>query len=54
MFDKIIAFVSDPIMLGAAYGAIQGLAQFVMLVAPPHTVAFKVAKYLVSGKPRPA
>jgi hypothetical protein len=39
--------------IGAGYGALQAIAQFVMLWAPKHTIAFRVAKYLVSGKSRP-
>ncbi len=39
--------------LGAAYAAVQGIAQFLMLVLPTHTVAWKIAKYLTSGPQRP-
>lgn len=39
--------------LGAGYAALQGLAQFLMMVLPPHTIAWKVSKYLTSGPARP-
>lgn len=38
--------------LGAIYGAVQGVAQIVMMFAPKHTIAFRWAKALVSGPPR--
>jgi len=41
-------------LLGAAYGALQAVAQFLMLVLPSNTVVWKAAKFLVSGPARPA
>lgn len=40
-------------ILGGAYAALQGIAQFLMLVLPQHTIGWKVSKYLVSGPQRP-
>ena len=54
MFQQIYDFVTDPVKMGAVYGAVQLVAQAVMALAPSHTIAFKIAKYIVSGKARPA
>lgn len=40
--------------LGAVYGAVQGIAQVVMLFASRNTVAWRIAKYLTAGAQRPA
>lgn len=44
--------VELPVQVGAVYAAIQGIAQVVMLFAPKNTIAFRWAKYLVSGPAR--
>lgn len=38
--------------IGAIYGALQGVGQVVMMFAGKNTVAFKIAKMLVSGPSR--
>lgn len=40
------------VKLGAVYGALQGVAQVVMMFAPKNTLAFRWAKSIVSGPPR--
>lgn len=46
-------FDSDTLLkLGAGYAALQAVAQFVMVVASKNTIAFKVAKFVVSGPSR--
>ena len=40
-------------LIGAGYGVLQGLGQFLMLFLPKNTIAFKVAKYIVAGPQRP-
>lgn len=37
------------VILGAGYGALQAVAQFLMLVLPQNTIAWKVSKAVVSG-----
>lgn len=39
--------------IGAGYGALQALAQFIMLIASKNTWAWKFAKFLVAGDSRP-
>lgn len=39
--------------MGAIYGALQGLSQLVMLLAPTNTIIWKLAKYVTSGPQRP-
>lgn len=38
--------------LGAAYGALQAIANVLALVLPKHTVAFKIAKWILAGVSR--
>lgn len=45
--------VNDLQLIGAAYGAIQAVCQFLMLVLPSKTLVWKAAKYLTSGPARP-
>lgn len=40
--------------LGAGFGALQAIAQFLMLVLPQNTIAWKASKYVTSGPARPA
>lgn len=40
-------------IIGGAYAALQGIAQFLMMILPQKTIAWKVSKYLVSGPARP-
>jgi hypothetical protein len=40
------------VKLGAAYAALQAVAQAVMVIAPKHTIVFKVAKFIVAGPSR--
>lgn len=46
--------VDSTVLIGAGYGALQGIAQFLMLFLPKNTIVFKIAKYLVSGPARAA
>ena len=39
-------------LAGGAYGALQGIGQFLMMFLPKNTVAFKVSKYIVAGPSR--
>lgn len=39
-------------LLGAGYGVLQGLGQFLMLFLPKNTIAFKISKYIVAGPTR--
>lgn len=39
-------------IIGAGYGVLQGLGQFLMMFLPKNTVAFKVSKYIVAGPQR--
>lgn len=41
------------VKLGAVYGALQAIAQAVMLFVGKNTIAFKIAKYVTSGPQRP-
>lgn len=41
------------VVIGAGFGALQMVAQFLMLFLPKNTVAFRVAKYVTSGPQRP-
>lgn len=40
------------VVAGAAYGALQAIANVLMLVLPKNTIAFKVAKWILSGVSR--
>lgn len=39
-------------LAGGAYGALQGIGQFLMMFLPKNTIAFKVSKYIVAGPQR--
>lgn len=39
-------------IIGAGYGAVQAIAQLMVLVLPSNTVAWKFFKYLISGPAR--
>lgn len=40
------------VVIGAGYGAVQAIANLLMLVLPKNTVVFKLCKWLVSGVSR--
>lgn len=44
--------VDVSVLVGAGFGALQMIGQFLMLFLPKNTIAFKVAKYIVSGPAR--
>lgn len=41
------------VLVGALYGAVQAIAQCIMLLLPSNTVAWAIAKFVVSGPARP-
>lgn len=41
------------VTVGAIYGAIQAIAQAIMLLLPSNTVAWAIAKFIVAGPARP-
>lgn len=39
----------NPVTIGAAYGALQAVAQLLLLVLPKKTVAWRLAKFILGG-----
>lgn len=50
--DIMANMVEIAALAGGAYGALQGIGQFLMMFLPKNTIAFKVSKYIVAGPQR--